>query len=86
MIMNPTVNMNGDIKQTLVDQRLAVTQKLHEAMEAIRQMNPHGRNYIGNDHQYLLDRAENSRRLNLLLDMYDELMKEAVAIQDQGRN
>lgn len=44
---DPFVNINGDSSRSLIEQNLNVHQKLQEAIDAMRQATPHGRNYPG---------------------------------------
>lgn len=80
-IMNPVVNMNGTSREELVQQRRDIADSLMEAMKALQESKPHGRDYIGKDHQYSLDRALFNERFAMLDKLRNDILDEALAIQ-----
>lgn len=81
-LMNPQVNNNGTSRQELVNQRISFDCALQIAMERLNEMKPHGRDYIGKDHQYSLDRAVYQERFAILDKLRNENMDEALAIKE----
>lgn len=74
------ISGNGDTRQSLVDSRMAVVHKLREARKLLGETAPHGRNYIGNEEGYALDRevwADRAMRLEELI-AYIEAEAEAI--------
>jgi hypothetical protein len=84
MLMNPSVNINGTSRDELVNTRIAAMDALMDAMAKMEAFKPHGRDYVGRDHQYSLDRALYAERFSILDKMRNEIMDEALAIQEAG--
>ena len=83
-LMNPSINIGGSSADTMVEDRRKVITALRDAMDAMLALQPHGRDYVGRDQQFSLDRAFHRNRQQALLDMHDEIMAEALAIQESG--
>jgi hypothetical protein len=84
MLMNPSVNINGTSREALVDSRRDAFEAVHAAMNALRETLPHGRDYVGRAHQWSVDRAIYMERHAMLSKLAEDLMEEAVAIQNAG--
>lgn len=82
--MRPLINLNGTTREALVEQRTVVLASLWKAIEDMREHVPHGRDYQGykDDMQYTRDRALWELRMSRLVDLREEIMAEAVAIQE----
>jgi hypothetical protein len=78
-LMRPHVNMNGSARQSLIDQRLLVRRHVWAAVEALKQMHPHGRDYQGGGDREA-DLGVWQARLTALTTMYDDLEAEALDI------
>ncbi len=53
-------------------------------MVALRKTLPHGRDYVGRAHQWSVDRETYMQRHNALAQLAEDLMQEALAIQNAG--
>ena len=84
MLMNPSVNINGTSREALVDARRDAFEAVHAAITALRETLPHGRDYVGRAHQWAVDRAIYMERHKMLSQLAEDLMNEAVAIQNAG--
>ena len=84
MLMNPSVNINGTSREALVDARRDAFEAVNAAITALRETLPHGRDYVGRAHQWSVDRAIYMERHKLLSQLAEDLMNEAVAIQNAG--
>lgn len=80
-MMCPIITMNGDTRRELVEQRIAAMRGIATAMEAMKQMSPDGRNYIGNPPRLAADKAIYAARYAALSQLRDEIQEEALAIQ-----
>ena len=77
----PTINLNGDEKQTLLDPVVAAMIAVSDATRAVRAIAPNGRNYPNGDVQEAL-----SELLEIVAQMEDiqrELIAYMEAIEDQ---
>ena len=80
----PIVNMNGASAQSLIDVRLAAREAVQAAMKALSECQPNGRDYqTAPTGQYQIAREKYTTRFTFLDRLANELMDEAVAIQDQ---
>jgi len=84
MLMNPSVNINGTDRESLVQARRAAMESVMDAMKALEETLPHGRDYVGRAHQYDLDRATYRERFAKLDSLYNDLQEEALAIMTAG--
>jgi len=83
-IMNPNVNSNGTSREELIRQRVKVRTKLEDALEALAEMNPNGRDYQGlADYAtaYSRDRDIQTERSNTIVALMNNLLEEALNIQ-----
>ena len=81
--MQITVNNNGTSAQELVDQRLAVMSAIADAIAALRDMTPNGRDYPGRPEACKADREIHYARIAALSALKNEIMGEALIIQRQ---
>jgi hypothetical protein len=81
-LMKPIVNLNGTSRDDLIEQRMLAREAIRQAMEALQQTEPNGRDYIGHKEAYERDLAIYRQRLAMLDKLYNELELEAIAIQD----
>lgn len=83
--MRPLINMNGDRRETLVEQRTKALNAISDALRALIDTCPHGRNYQGypNDNQYRRDKALYDNRYNVLYELHREIERETLAIHEK---
>jgi len=80
----PIVNLNGSTAQSLVDARVAACEALDNAMKAFAECRPNGRDYqTAGKGEYETAQRIYADRFRFMDQMRNELMDEAVAIQDQ---
>jgi hypothetical protein len=80
-IIRPTPNLNGDSKETLLDQMITARRALILAAEAMQAALPHGRNYPVGD--YRADRDEAVRRIAAVRDLADLYYEDALALDKE---
>ena len=81
----PIPTMGGDTRQTLVEERLNVVIALREALEALGNMTPHGRNYHFMGQAYYDGaREEHFARMKMISDLKDQIEAEGIALADGG--
>jgi hypothetical protein len=83
-MITPTLNHNGSSASDLIDPRIAAYDALQDAIKALQQVTPHGRDYPGDIDRCTIDRNAHYDRLNTLHVMAAEIVAEAVAIREQG--
>jgi len=83
-LMTPFITINGDSRDTLVNDRAAVLPALREAMKLMSETKPNGRNYIGQNEAYERDRAIYVERYKTLQNLHDDILHEALAIDRGG--
>jgi len=83
-MITPQININGSSKDDLLMPRLNAMDLLMDAIEALKQVTPNGRDYPGNNTACIADREEHYDRLAKLRALREELMAEAVYIEEQG--
>jgi hypothetical protein len=81
----PILNLNGTDGQELFDANRKVVHMLDEAVAALQQTAPHGRDYIGHPEEFARAREEHWHRLNTLRGMVHELDILAFRIHQQRR-
>jgi len=80
----PVVNLNGESREALVNARTAARIVVMEAMKALAECAPHGRDYqTSTRERYEGARALYVKRFAFLDQLANELEDEAIAIQDQ---
>lgn len=81
--MQITVNNNGTSVAELVNQRRAVMSAIADALDALRDMTPNGRDYPGKPDACKADREIHYARMAALSSLNYEIMGEALNIQRQ---
>ena len=81
-MITPTINLNGSSAANLINPRLTAMDHLMDAIEALKQVTPNGRDYLNKDACHA-DRAIHYSRMEVLRALREELMREAVYIKEQ---
>ena len=84
-MITPQLNINGSSAADLIEPRLKALDHLIDAMEALRQVMPNGRDYPGNAVACTADREEHYDRLNLIAAIRESIYAEAIAIKQQQK-
>jgi len=82
-VITPQININGSSKDDLLMPRLKALDLINDAIEALKQATPNGRDYPGNAVACTADREAHYDRLKAMRKLYDEIMAEAVYINSQ---
>ena len=82
-MITPQININGSSIDDLVKPRREAMDHLLDAIEALKQATPNGRDYPGNSTACIADREEHYDRIAKLLALREEIYAEAVRIQEQ---
>jgi hypothetical protein len=87
-MIRPTLNINGSDAFDLINPRRDAMDLINELIEALKQVTPHGRDYPSDLEQVALvaDRNIHFDRLAALHTLREELLDEALHIQQQGEN
>ena len=84
-MITPTLNINGSSAFDLIDQRRNAMDALLEAIDALKQLTPNGRDYPGHYDRCIADRETHFDRLSALHAMREELLDEALHIKQQEK-
>lgn len=84
-MIRPTLNINGSSAFDLIDQRRNAMDALLDAIVALKQVAPNGRDYPGDAARCADDRDTHFDRLAALHKMSEELLDEALHIQKQEK-
>jgi hypothetical protein len=84
-MIRPTLNPNGTDAFDLIDPRRTAMDLLLDAIEALKQVAPNGRDYLGDNDRLTADRNTHFDRLAALHTLREELLDEALHIQQQER-
>jgi hypothetical protein len=84
-MIRPTLNPNGSSAADLIDPRRAAMDHLMDAIEALKQATPNGRDYPNDTLACAADRNTHFDRLAALHTLRNELLDEALHIQQQER-
>ena len=84
-MIRPIININGSSAFDLIDQRRNAMDALLEAIDALKQCTPNGRDYPGHYDRCIADRETHFDRLAALHAMREELLDEALHIQQQEK-
>jgi hypothetical protein len=84
-MIRPTLNINGSSAFDLIDPRRDAMDALMDAIEALKQVTPNGRDYICNRGRFIADRELHFDRLAALHTLRNELLEEALHIGNQER-
>lgn len=82
-MITPTLNINGSSLDDLINPRIKAMDKLREAIEALLQATPNGRDY-STPEQCTADRKQHYDRIEAIDGICHAIMNEAVAIKRQG--
>jgi hypothetical protein len=78
--MNPIVNLNGSSRHSLIEARMLSVFAIRDAMNAMRDMAPRGRDYISNANALASDDAIFAGRMKALRQMEEDILSEALAL------
>ena len=84
-MIRPIININGSSAFDLIDQRRHAMDALLEAIDALKQLTPNGRDYPGHYDRCIADRDTHFDRLAALHTLREELLDEALHIQQQEK-
>ena len=84
-MIRPILNNNGSSAFDLIDQRRHAMDALLEAIDALKQCTPNGRDYPGQYDRCIADRETHFDRLAALHALREELLDEALHIQQQEK-
>ena len=84
-MIKPIININGSSAFDLIDQRRNAMDALLEAIDALKQLTPNGRDYPGHYDRCIADRGTHFDRLSALHAMREELLDEALHIKQQEK-
>jgi hypothetical protein len=82
-MITPTLNLNGSSADDLIDPRMAAYGALRDAIKALQQVTPNGRDYPGDNDQCVTDRGSHYIRLKAINTIAAEIIAEALAIKEQ---
>ena len=82
----PYVNLNGDTRETLVEDRLTTIKAIQVAIECLGAQYPHGRNYqTAPAGAYEAARKLHEEQMDMLRKLSASIYVEALFIQDKKR-
>lgn len=79
-LLTPTVNHNGTSRRDLVHQRLVASAAIDGAIDALKGMTPHGRDYPAGPDALNADRDIHWTRMAALAALRDALIQEGLAL------
>lgn len=82
-MITPLLNINGSSADDLINPRLAAMDHLMDAIEALSQAVPNGRDYPGNSTACIADREEHYDRIKAIKALREAIYAEAIAIKEQ---
>jgi hypothetical protein len=82
-MITPTLNLNGSSADDLTLPRMAAYDALRDAIKALQQVTPNGRDYPGDNDQCVTDRGSHYIRLKAINTIAAEIIAEALAIKEQ---
>ena len=82
-MITPQLNINGSSADDLINPRLQAMDHLMDAIEALSQTVPNGRDYLGNTTACLADREEHYDRIKAIKAIREAIYAEAIAIKEQ---
>jgi hypothetical protein len=83
-IITPIIHMNGDRRETLLNNLEQAYSAVHEAMEALRQCAGNGRNFYPEPGRFERYEAQHRERQMHLQSVLDSLEAEAIQIQQEN--
>ena len=84
-MIRPILNNNGTDAFDLIDARRNAMDLINELIEALKQVTPNGRDYIGDTDRLTADRNLHFDRLAALHTLREELLDEALYIQKEEK-
>ena len=84
-MIRPTLNINGSDAFDLIDPRRTAMDLINEVIDALKDATPNGRDYIGDNDRLTADRITHFDRLAALHTLREELLDEALHIQQQEK-
>jgi len=84
-MIRPILNINGSSAFDLIDARRTAMDLLLEVIDALKQTTPNGRDYPGHYDRCIADRELHFDRLSALHTLREELLDEALHIQQQEK-
>jgi hypothetical protein len=84
-MIRPILNLNGSSAFDLIDQRRNAMDALLEAIDALKHLTPNARDYPGHYDRCIADRDTHFDRLAALHALREELLDEALHIQQQEK-
>jgi hypothetical protein len=82
-MIRPILNNNGSSAFDLIDQRRHAMDALLEAIDALKQCTPNGRDYPSQYDRRIADRETHFDRLSALHTLREELKEEVLHLQQQ---
>jgi hypothetical protein len=83
-MIKPVLNLNGGSAADLIQPRINAMDHLMNAIDALRQVTPHGRDYPADQERCTNDRDLHFIRLEAIKTLHAELMAEALYIKEQA--
>lgn len=80
----PIVHLNGTSREELIRLRCEAGQKIREALAALAEMAPNGRDYYPEPGRFEKARAQHDLRAAALRHLYDEIEAEYLALDEEG--
>lgn len=84
-MIRPVLNINGSSAFDLIDPRRTAMDLLQDAIKALKQATPNGRDYPGEYDRCAADRTLHFDRLAALHTLREELLEEALHVQQQEK-
>ena len=85
LLIKPTLTLNGSSANDLIEPRLKAMGHLMDAISALSQVTPNGRDYPADRERCTHDRDLHFIRIEKIKALYSELIDEALYIKDQGK-
>jgi len=79
-MITPQININGTSRDDLINPRRDAIDHLMDAVEALKQVTPNGRDYPGNPDGCAADRNEHYQRIGSLMAIREAIYAEAIRI------
>jgi len=79
-MITPQININGTSRDDLINPRRDAIDHLMDAVEALKQVTPNGRDYPGNPDGCVADRVKHYQRIGSLMAIREAIHAEAIRI------
>ena len=83
-IITPRLNINGSSADDLIAPRRKAFDMIEDLLDALRATTPSGRDYPGDNDQFMADRAIYFGRRSALRALQTALLDECIAIREQN--